>query len=301
LLVLFFFLFFCRGNVKAAQIECYRWPGTGNLYEPCCELQDNTGYFGGKYTSGKCNDGLKCNLVFYGASRPIKEGYCYKAKDVCGETNGSECCDWNPDRTGNCKSPDLKCNVFSGECELQTETCHCGKPDKTGTCLNVYNGPNPPCSGDRQAFCKYNNLGDCGWDSKEANCECKTQAEASDDPELNGMSKFIHWSGRDKVFCPDLGRLEDLRVSTALGCVPINFIKFVAWIFDNGFGIVGGIAFLLLIGAFIQLATSEGDVKKIQGVKETITSIVTGLLLAIFSIFIIRMLMITILRIPGLQ
>jgi len=108
--------------------------------------------------------------------------------------------------------------------------------------------------------------------------------------DLSPTYKGIPIPGRDTV-----------KIRTALGCIPVDFIQVVAWIFEKGFGIVGGIAFILLIGAFIQLATSEGDTKKIQGAKEMITSTVTGLLLAIFSIFIIRLLMVTILRIPGLQ
>ena len=104
------------------------------------------------------------------------------------------------------------------------------------------------------------------------------------------------------IFCDKFGpKTANPMISTGLGCIPVNFIQFVAWIFEKGSGVVGGIAFILLIGAFIQLATSEGDVKKIQGAKELITSTVTGLLLSIFSIFIIRLLMITILRIPGLK
>lgn len=104
-----------------------------------------------------------------------------------------------------------------------------------------------------------------------------------------------------EIFCGGSDKTNNPLINTALGCIPINFLEFVKWIFERGFGIVGGIAFLLLIGAFIQLATSEGDVKKIQGAKETITSIATGLLLALFSIFIIRTLMINILQIPGLK
>jgi len=104
-----------------------------------------------------------------------------------------------------------------------------------------------------------------------------------------------------QIFCGGSDKTASPTINTAIGCIPINFLDFVTWIFKNGFGIVGGIAFLLLIGAFIQLATSEGDVKKIQGVKETITSIATGLLLSLFSVFIIRTLMINILHIPGLK
>jgi len=306
LLVLFFFLFFCRGNVKAAQIECSGWPGTGDLGQPCCYLEDNPGLFFGKYLSGKCNGGLRCNIE--PGRSDLHEGYCYEAENVCGEVSGSPCCGLalTGSATATCKNPELECNKSSGECELKTEKCHCGKPDLTGNCVEDPNGPK--CGlGPREPFCRYDIRGICGEDSLKANCECATQEEARKDPELNGTYKIVGQISNIKkdrlcdVNTKTAPKDRTIKIHTALGCIPINVIELVGWIFERGFGIVGGIAFILLIGAFIQLATSEGDVKKIQGAKELITSTVTGLLLSIFSIFIIRLLMITILRIPGLK
>jgi hypothetical protein len=54
-----------------------------------------------------------------------------------------------------------------------------------------------------------------------------------------------------------------------------------------------------MVGGFISLATSGGDPKKMQAAKETITSAISGLLISLFAIFIVRLIIVYILRIPG--
>jgi hypothetical protein len=49
------------------------------------------------------------------------------------------------------------------------------------------------------------------------------------------------------------------------------------------------------------IATSSGDEKKVQGAKETITSAITGLLVSIFALFILRLIVVNILHIPGIN
>jgi len=67
------------------------------------------------------------------------------------------------------------------------------------------------------------------------------------------------------------------------------------------FGISGGIAFLLMVYGFILLTTSSGDPKKVAGAQETITSAITGLLLSIFALFLLRLIAVGILKIPGIN
>jgi len=91
------------------------------------------------------------------------------------------------------------------------------------------------------------------------------------------------------------------RIKTALGCIPIETNEFITWLLKWLFGVAGGIAFLLMVYGFILIATSSGDEKKIAGAKETITSAVIGLLVCIFSIFILRLITVNILQIPGIN
>lgn len=90
-------------------------------------------------------------------------------------------------------------------------------------------------------------------------------------------------------------------VSTALGCVPVEIDKFLAWFFPYLFGIAGGISFLLMVYGFILMTTSSGDPKAIQGASETVTSAITGLLLCLFALFILRLVAVDILKIPGIN
>ena len=92
---------------------------------------------------------------------------------------------------------------------------------------------------------------------------------------------------------------NDQGVNTALGCIPIGSGNFTTWILKYLFGIAGGIAFLLMVYGFILVATSGGDEKKVAGAKETITSAIVGLLVCIFAVFILRLVAVNILNIPG--
>ncbi len=94
---------------------------------------------------------------------------------------------------------------------------------------------------------------------------------------------------------------SELQINTAMGCIPVETNSFISWLLSWIFGIAGGIAFLLMAYGFILIATSGGDEKKIAGAKETITSAITGLLFSIFSIFILRLIAVNILKIPGIN
>lgn len=91
------------------------------------------------------------------------------------------------------------------------------------------------------------------------------------------------------------------ELNTALGCIPVEIGPFVAFLSKYIFGIAGGIAFLMMVYGFFLMATSSGDPKAVQGAKETVTSAITGLLVAIFGMFILRLIALNILQIPGLK
>lgn len=97
------------------------------------------------------------------------------------------------------------------------------------------------------------------------------------------------------------GNTNNPQINTALGCVPVTVSGFIGWFLPKLFGIIGGISFLLIIYGFILIATSAGDPKKVQGARETITSAITGLMVSIFSLFILRLIAVNILHIPGIN
>lgn len=86
---------------------------------------------------------------------------------------------------------------------------------------------------------------------------------------------------------------------TAIGCIPTTTSGFISTILTFGMGIAGGIAFLLiLLGAF-QIMTSTGNPEQLNEGRELVSSAITGLLLIIFSVFILKVIGINILGIPG--
>ncbi len=87
---------------------------------------------------------------------------------------------------------------------------------------------------------------------------------------------------------------------TAIGCIETESPeKFFNIFLKFGIGMAGGIAFLLiLLGAF-QMMTSSGNPEQLNAGKELVGSAITGLLLIIFSVFILRLIGFEILGLPG--
>lgn len=89
--------------------------------------------------------------------------------------------------------------------------------------------------------------------------------------------------------CLELNGAPSGKVWTALGCLdagtPNNFIgQILGWATILG----GGIAFLMAVFAGIQITTAAGDPKRVKSGQELLTSALSGLLLIIFSIFLMN-------------
>lgn len=89
-------------------------------------------------------------------------------------------------------------------------------------------------------------------------------------------------------------------VETAIGCIPVqNPQEFVAWVLRWAIGIVGGIAFLLIVKAGFEILTSSGSPDKIKAGQEQLTAAISGLLLILFSVFLLKLIGLNIFQIPG--
>lgn len=92
-------------------------------------------------------------------------------------------------------------------------------------------------------------------------------------------------------------------IKTAIGCITADGIGggqgIVSKIFKLGTGIAGGIAFLLILFGGFQIMTSTGNPEKLNEGKELIASAVTGLLMILFSIFLLKFIGVDLLCIPG--
>lgn len=76
--------------------------------------------------------------------------------------------------------------------------------------------------------------------------------------------------------------------NTALGCIPFNTLFLTAR--GNAFllGIAGSIALILIARAAFMVMTSRGDPARLSEAKDAITGAVTGLVMLIFAMFILR-------------
>jgi hypothetical protein len=103
------------------------------------------------------------------------------------------------------------------------------------------------------------------------------------------------------AFTPAHAQLKGNCIDTAIGCVPVfggaGTIDLMTFILGWGVGIAGGIAFLLMVYAGFQIMTSSGNPTKLQAGKELFGAAISGLLLLIFSAFIMRVVGVDILQI----
>lgn len=89
---------------------------------------------------------------------------------------------------------------------------------------------------------------------------------------------------------------------TAIGCIetsPSGEHGFVTVFLRFGVGIAGGIAFLLILWGGFQMITSAGNPEVLNSAKELIGSAIGGLLMIIFSLFLLRLIGFNILGLPG--
>ncbi len=99
-----------------------------------------------------------------------------------------------------------------------------------------------------------------------------------------------------------VGGCQPDEIYTAIGCVPIlnggnDLVPFMAFVLGWGVGIAGGIAFLLILYAGFQVMTSSGNPQRVQAGKELLGAAISGVLLLVFSTFILRVVGVDILKI----
>lgn len=89
-------------------------------------------------------------------------------------------------------------------------------------------------------------------------------------------------------------------INTAIGCINAeNADGFIRELFKLGIGIAGGIAMLLILFGGFQILTSAGNPERLNAGKELIGSAITGLLMILFSTFLLKVIGVNILCIPG--
>lgn len=90
-------------------------------------------------------------------------------------------------------------------------------------------------------------------------------------------------------------------INTAIGCVPVfasdNGSGLVNFIIKWAIGLGSGIAFLLILYSGFMIMTSTGNPERIKAGQELLGSAISGILLMIFSLFLLNLIGVNILGI----
>lgn len=93
--------------------------------------------------------------------------------------------------------------------------------------------------------------------------------------------------------------MDEGKIWSAIGCLPTDISGLVRdYIFKYGIGIAGGISFLYFLYGCFLIITSSGNPEKIEEAKQIIVSALSGLILIIFSVFILEVIGVDILKLP---
>lgn len=90
-------------------------------------------------------------------------------------------------------------------------------------------------------------------------------------------------------------------INTAIGCIPVGDTnQFMGWLLGWAVGVGGGIAFLLIVYASFMIMTSQGVPDRLKAGQELLTSAISGLIMLIFAVFILKFIGIDILKLNKL-
>lgn len=188
----------------------------------------------------------------------------------------------------------------AGECISSPFTlCEAGSSDPA--CLFPTNTPTPSLTPTDSPRCQGCTIQKCnqGGTCDVLNClVCRpTYTPPPPFPSLQPICDSLgQGAGSDCRKCIEDGG----KLWTAIGCVPSNMGEFVKdYVFVYGVGIAGGIAFLYFIYGCFLILTSAGNAERVEEAKAIITSALSGLLLIIFSVVLLRIIGVDILRLPG--
>lgn len=185
---------------------------------------------------------------------------------------GDECC--GPLNDLYCDSG-LFCNEETGLCEGEPDA-HCGLDGEL--CCDPF----------EKGYECANSMSTC----VEGRCQPPQGPEIPPDSEI----PIVVGPEECKGSTPDNPILK-----TAVGCIHTKPSGFIKDLFGIALSLAGGIAFLLMTwGAFLFI-TSQGNPDQLQKAKETIVSAIGGLLFIIFAVFLLRLIGVDILKIPGFE
>lgn len=140
-------------------------------------------------------------------------------------------------------------------------------------------------------------------DFSSPSCKCiDTKLTNPNQAMVEMCSKFLTGSTNARELSGCFNCANSNGMWTGMGCLPLDINTLISgFILNTGIGLGGGLALLCIIYAAFLMQSSQGNPEKLKKAQEMITSCIMGLMLIIFSVFIMRLIGVNILRIPGFQ
>lgn len=136
--------------------------------------------------------------------------------------------------------------------------------------------------------------------SKDPNCTCIQKANTSTDSVASLCNKLQDNGERAKCVACMTSTDEVKCIWTGLGDVSTNLGEFIGGkLLTWGIGVAGGISMLCIMYAAFMMQTSGGNAEQVKKAQQMLTSCITGLMLILFSVFILKLIGVDILKIPG--
>jgi len=213
----------------------------------------------------------------------------------CGDANsstteGKKCCKVTINDTGMIVDS-IKAPSFAGAI-TSIAMDYFKKSDWAAIYFQTSTGENKPCV--------VNGYPSTPGDPNNDACICISEPEviALDvfKPVCAGMSSFTNEKDQCNACVGNGGYWS------SLGCFSGNVSEFISEkILGTGVGIAGGISLLCIMFAAFQMQTSSGNAEKLKKAQELLTNCITGLMVIIFSILILKIIGVDILKIPGFR
>jgi len=210
---------------------------------------------------------LVLTLIYFLSPRPVSSQSCIPDFQSCDQNN--PCCNF----------PSVTCQ--GGYCQPASPSCG------TNT-LPCCDPPNPQCGSGLKCIGNY--------------CVVPPQPSASPPPVPSiPTSAPTATPGVGGGSSSNVALCNNSSIDTAIGCIPFDSeSNFIGFILSWAIGIGGGVAFIMMLFAGFQIMTSAGNPDRLRAGQELLTSAIAGLILLVFSVFILRVIGIDILGISSL-
>ena len=216
-------------------------------------------------------------------------------------TGGEDCCTYySATHSQNCPSS-ISC-ISSATTPTQATT-PTSPPNTNSSCYTAHQtnstlcSDSVPCNDTTNYVCQ----NDAGAIPCTGRCVSKSTGTSTGSTTASSSAydacQFIADSGQQANCHTCAG--TDNGVWTAIGCIKTKPDNLIGIIINFALGIAGGIAFLLILFGGLQIMTSAGNPEQLNAGRELVTSAIIGLILILFSIFLLQFIGVNIIGIPG--